>query len=416
VSAGVEPLGTLHACTRFTDAEADPLGDFGADGFAWWHDGWGFSTAGTAASIEADSVAAALAMVTVEDEVRDLGTGAVAVGALSFAPDSTDRFVIPARVSGRTEEGRTWLTTIGPAPHRGSTRHREPATFTVTRVQDRDRWRTMVGRALDAIDAAIIEKVVLARSVTIDADAPFDRPRVIQRLRANEPGCFVFATPQGFVGASPELLVARRGRGVLSRPMAGTVPDSDAAGLAQLAGSEKLDHEHRLVVDAIRAALAPWCAGPPVVTGPRPTPVGDLAHLVTELRAELAEPRPTALELARTLHPTPAVGGTPTAAALALIDELEPEGRGRYAGAVGWVDAAGDGELAVALRSAALEGRRARLYAGAGIVRGSDPDEEWEETEAKLAPMLRALVHPDALRLEEPDSEHALAAVRRPGD
>lgn len=401
MSARAEPLVTLHACTRFTDAGSDPLDAFPVDGFAWWHDDRGFSTAGTAASVEADSVSAALAMVSVDDEVLAPGTGAIAVGALSFAPEAMDDFVIPARVSGRTPEGRTWVTTIGPAPGLSSTLSREPATFTITEVQDRDEWRAMVQRALGAIDAATIEKVVLAREVTIEADAPFDRAKVLQRLRAREPGCFVFATPQGFVGASPELLVRRRGAAVLSWPMAGTVPVADEAGLAHLAASQKLAHEHRVVVDAIRETLAARCTAPPVVTGPRPVPVGDLAHLVTEVRAELAEPWPTALDLARTLHPTPAVGGTPTPAALALIAELESDGRGRYAGPVGWVDAAGDGEYAVGLRSAALDECRASLHAGAGIVQGSDPDEEWEETEAKLAPMLRAL-----LRSDGPDREH----------
>jgi menaquinone-specific isochorismate synthase len=412
MSAGAEPVVTLRASTRFTDRGSDPLQAFPLDGFAWWHADWGFSTAGAAATVDLDSVPAALAMVSVDDEVRAPGTGAIAVGALSFTVEPGDQLVIPARVSGRTADGRTWVTTIGPAPGLVSASPRAASTFTVTEVQGRERWRTMVRRALDEIDGAAIEKVVLAREVTIDADAPFDRAQVVQRLRARELGCFVFATPQGFVGASPELLVRRRGSSVVSRPMAGTVPVADEAGLAHLGSSEKLDHEHAVVVDAIRATMARHSTTAPAVTGPRPVPVGDLAHLVTELRAELVEPTPTALELARMLHPTPAVGGTPTAAALALIDELEPAGRGQYAGAVGWVDAAGDGEFAVALRSASLVGSRARLYAGAGIVRGSDPDEEWEETEAKLAPMLRALMPSEAECLDKPQGPVSIARAR----
>jgi menaquinone-specific isochorismate synthase len=395
MSARAEPVVTLHASTRFTERGSDPLHDFPSDGFAWWHDEWGFATAGVAARVDAGSVSAALAMVSVDDEVDAPGTGAIAVGALSFTPGPGDHFVIPARVFGQSSDGRTWVTTIGPGPGLASASRREPSKFSVARVQDREQWGSMVRRALDEVDRNAIEKVVLARDVTIEADVPFDRPAVLQRLRSRELGCFVFATPEGLVGASPELLVRRRGTTVVSRPMAGTVPVADAAGLAHLASSEKLEHEHAVVVDAIRTALAAQCVSGPAVTGPAPVPVGDLAHLVTELRAELGEPAPTALDLARLLHPTPAVGGTPTAAALALIDELEPAGRGQYAGAVGWVDAGGDGEFAVALRSASLDGSRARLHAGAGIVRGSVPDEEWQETEAKLAPMLRALMPPD---------------------
>ena len=121
---------------------------------------------------------------------------------------------------------------------------------------------------------------------------------------------------------------------------------------------------------------------------------GPVAHLATPIRGRLAAPAPSALELARRLHPTPAVGGTPRAAALDAIRALEGFDRGRYAGPVGWVDARGDGEWAIALRGAELDGARARLVAGAGIVAGSDPDAEWAETQAKLEPMLRALVRP----------------------
>ena len=412
MSTGAEPLVTLQASTRFTEGGSDPLQGFPPDGFAWWHDDRGFATSGIAARVDVGSVPAALAMVSVDDEVHAPGTGAIAVGALSFTRQPGDHFVIPARIVGRNSDGRTWVTTIGAAPRLVSASRREPSTFTVIRVQDRERWRTMVRRALDEIDAAAVEKVVLAREVTIDADAPFDRPAVLQRLRARELGAFVFATPEGLVGASPELLVRRRGAGVVSRPMAGTVPVADEAGLAHLASSDKLEHEHAVVVDAIRTTLAPHCTTAPVVTGPRAVPVGDLAHLVTELRAELAEPARTALEVARMLHPTPAVGGTPTGAALALIEELEPSGRGQYAGAVGWVDADGDGEFAVALRSASLDGSRARLHAGAGIVRGSVPDDEWDETEAKLAPMLRALMPGVTDRLDEHPGPVSMARPR----
>jgi menaquinone-specific isochorismate synthase len=140
--------------------------------------------------------------------------------------------------------------------------------------------------------------------------------------------------------------------------------------------------------------LEPRCADLHADAVPEVAVFGPVAHLATPIRGRLSTPAPSALELARLLHPTPAVGGTPRRAALDAIRELEGFDRGRYAGPVGWVDARGDGEWAIALRGAELDGARARLVAGAGIVAGSDPDAEWAETQAKLEPMLRALVRP----------------------
>ena len=235
---------------------------------------------------------------------------------------------------------------------------------------------------------------MLAREVFVDADVPFDRRALLRRLVAQQPGCFVYAS-DGLVGASPELLVRRRSTTVESRPMAGTaVAGGSDAPLRALAASAKEGHEHRLVVDAIADALGALCHELEVAPAPDVAVFGPVAHLVTPIRGRLVTPVPSALELARVLHPTPAVGGTPRAAALEAIAGLEGFERGRYAGPVGWVDARGDGEWAIALRGAELDGNRARLVAGAGIVAGSDPDAEWAETEAKLEPMLRALVRP----------------------
>jgi len=224
----------------------------------------------------------------------------------------------------------------------------------------------------------------------------FSRSSIASRPRglvASQPGSFVYAS-QGFVGASPELLVRRVGTVVESRPVAGTtVADSDAALLA-LAASVKDTREHRFVVDGIVDVLAPRCDELHADAVPDVAVFGPVAHLATPIRGRLAAPAPTALELAQLLHPTPAVGGTPRRAALDAIRALGGFDRGRYAGPVGWVDARGDGEWAIALRGAELDGARARLVAGAGIVAGSDPDAEWAETQAKLEPMLRALVVP----------------------
>ena len=252
--------------------------------------------------------------------------------------------------------------------------------------------------ALEAIGAGRLDKVVLAREAAVEAEWPFPRAELLRRLQRRPGGSTFLYASDGFVGASPELLVRRRGRVATSRPMAGTVPQGDSAsaeadGLARLTGSPKEAVEHRLVVDAVAEGLAK-VADRVQVGRPEVVRLATVAHLATEITADLTGPLPTALELAGLLHPTPAVGGSPRDAALAAIAALEPFDRGCYAGPVGWVDRAGDGEWAVALRGATLEGRHARLVAGAGIVPGSDPDAEWAETEHKLRAMLEVLLSP----------------------
>jgi isochorismate synthase len=258
-------------------------------------------------------------------------------------------------------------------------------------------WRAGVLAALAAIGAGRLDKVVLAREAMVEADWPFPRAELLRRLQRRPGGATFLYADGGFVGASPELLVRRRGRVATSRPMAGTVPQGDGAaedgGLARLTGSPKEAVEHRLVVDAVAEGLAK-VADRVEVGKPEVVRLATVAHLATEITADLTGPLPTALELAGLLHPTPAVGGSPRDAALAAIAALEPFDRGCYAGPVGWVDRGGDGEWAVALRGATLKGRRAHLVAGAGIVPGSDPDAEWAETEHKLRAMLEVLLTP----------------------
>jgi isochorismate synthase len=251
-----------------------------------------------------------------------------------------------------------------------------------------------VTAALREIHTGALDKVVLAREVHITADAPFDLAGVLALLRAEQPGCFVYAD-RGFAGATPELLVRRRGAEVTCRPMAGTVPrGADAAATAaRLAASRKDGHEHAVVIAAVREELTRWCSDVRI-TGPATATFADLTHLVTHVAARVRDSETSALTLATALHPTPAVAGTPRPRALELIEQLEPTRRGKYAGPVGWVNANGDGEFAVALRCAAIDGNVARLHAGAGIVAGSEPDAEWDETSVKLEPMLRALVRP----------------------
>ena len=389
----------LQAVTR----EVWPLGQSDADlldaliesctphGFAWLHHDIRLVATGVAATVAPDDAAAALAAIEAEDPLGLPGTGAIAVGALPFDPSVDGELVIPARVLGQAH-GRAWVTEIGPADAEASTTHPGPARFTVGATRTRAEWEAIVARAIDAIRRGELEKVVLAREVIVEGDQPFDVRDVIARLVHQQPGCFVYAS-DGLVGASPELLVRRTGAVVESRPVAGTAVAEGEESLRALAESVKDTREHRFVVDAILEVLAPASttldAGAPEVAV-----FGPIAHLATPVRGTLAGDAPDALALARMLSPTPAVGGTPRAAALTAIRELEGFDRGRYAGPVGWVDARGDGEWAIALRGAELDGTRARLVAGAGIVAGSDPAAEWAETQAKLEPMLRALVRP----------------------
>jgi menaquinone-specific isochorismate synthase len=382
----------LVAQTREVDVDDDVIEHFEPTGFAWVHDDTRIVTSGVAARVVVDDVADALAAIAADDPVGLPGTGPLAVGALPFDPDHEQSLVIPSVVHGRAA-GRAWITRIGPSPDLPDVAP-PPTRFTVAAPRGPDEWRAMVAAALREIAAGRLEKVVLAREVLVEGDAPFDVRAIVRRLTTQQPGSFVYAS-DGLVGASPELLVRRTGDFVESRPMAGTaVADGDATSLRALAESVKDQREHSFVVDDITRALEGVCRELEVGAIPEVAVFGHVAHLATPLRGRLRPPARGALDLARLLHPTPAVGGTPHDAALELIRVLEGFDRGRYAGPVGWVDARGDGEWAIALRGAEIDGVRARLVAGAGIVAGSDPDAEWAETQAKLEPMLRALVRP----------------------
>lgn len=368
-------------------------------GFLWWHEGRGLWTEGIAMSVPPASVRDALHSIAIDGDLSVPGTGPIAIGALPFDPGETlaAEMVVPARVWTRDAVGRTWFTEISGGredSEEGQPRNLPTITRSgVLRHTREDQWASIVGRALQHIRRGDVEKVVLARQMTVAGDREFSTADVVERLIRAQPHCYVFRM-DGFVGASPELLVERRGRGVRSRPVAGTVPRSDAPALAWLQGSEKNRREHELVVDDVIRGLSVHCTEPVDVSGPAAEPFADVAHIVTEVQGRLGSsgpPAPSALELALALHPTPAVAGTPTEAALHLISDLEPIPRGRYAGPVGWVDSNGDGEFAVALRCGEVYSNRARLYSGAGIVAGSDWRDEWLETEAKFGSMLRAL-------------------------
>jgi menaquinone-specific isochorismate synthase len=417
-SPGTTPELRLHSRVVTLDDGLDPLELAAEDGFVWHAPAGTLVGGGVAARVPvgtgpgrieraAEAVAGLLEAAEVTDP-DDTGLAPAAVGALPFHPATPGELVVPSLLLRTDAAGRTRAVLTRPAPFDppdaadlvARLRAAAPAAaWPAARRLDGPwlaGWRDAVRAALEAIAAGRLDKVVLAREAVVEAEHRFPRAEVLRRLRRRSGGSTFLYASAGFVGASPELLVRRRGRVAVSRPMAGTVPRGDSAadeagGLARLTGSPKEAVEHRLVVDAVAEGLAKVAdrveVGPPEVV--RLTTV---AHLATEITADLTNPLPTALELAGLLHPTPAVGGSPRDAALAAIAALEPFDRGCYAGPVGWVDAAGDGEWAVALRCATLDGRRAHLLAGAGIVPGSDPDAEWAETEHKLRAMLEVLL------------------------
>ncbi|NNG35059.1 chorismate-binding protein [Nakamurella aerolata] len=245
-------------------------------------------------------------------------------------------------------------------------------------------------------------KAVLSRTAVAHTERPIDERFLLGRLAARNPSSYTYSVA-GLVGASPELLVRRNGSEVFSRVLAGTAwrtgsgpagaagADADAAAVARLQASAKEHAEHHWAVESAQRALQPYCRLLTVPEEPSALQLADLVHLATDLHGMLSEPAPTALALAASLHPTAAVGGTPEDVALQAIAELEPEPRGRYAGAVGWQDGTGDGEFALALRCAEIDGNTAVLHAGGGIVAGSDPEVEASEAAVKMLAIRHAL-------------------------
>jgi menaquinone-specific isochorismate synthase len=342
----------------------------------------------------------------VQDEVRRRGSGPVAFGAFTFDDHSAGSvLIVPRVVLGRDGTGAAWRTTIsrrGEAADPGGddgaadpVPPRPPAGITW-----RDgalppaQWEQAVAAAVRRITRGDLRKVVLARDIYATADQPVDQRVLLRRLAARYPDCYTFAC-DGLLGATPELLISRDGREVTALVLAGTAPRgatgaADERNAAALLASAKDNEEHLYAVASMRESLAPLCER--LDTAPRPELVRlpNLLHLGTPVRGTLSGD-PSALELAAAVHPTAAVGGTPTVAAVELIRELEHMDRARYAGPVGWMNAAGDGEWCIALRCAQVDGNTARLFAGGGIVAGSVPATELAETNVKFRPVRAAL-------------------------
>jgi len=399
---------------------SSPIDDPGAllsllpedDAFAWVHGGDGLVGWGRIAELHVtgsgrfDDAARwwreTSAHAVVRDDVETPGSGLVAFGSFTFADDTAGSvLVVPEVVIGR-RDGVSWATVIGHgigatpdiAP---STPARQPvgATFADGSV-DSAAWQELVAEAVARIVQDDLDKVVLARDLVATLDEPLDVRAPLARLARDYPSCWTFHV-DGFFGSTPEMLVRLERGLVTSRVLAGTIrrTGDDAHDLAlagSLARSSKDLEEHEYAVRSVADALAPHCTNMFVPETPFVLHLPNVMHLATDVTGVMTDGA-GALTLAASLHPSAAVGGTPTREAVRLIDEIERLDRGRYAGPVGWIDARGDGEWGIGLRSAQIEdgGRSVRLFAGCGIVADSVPADELAESEAKLVPVRDAL-------------------------
>jgi isochorismate synthase len=390
---------------------------------------WRISGAGAARFAEVGRAWRALCADALIDGAGDTGTGPVLLGGFAFDPlrprtplwgDFPDALLTLPRYLVTRAGATAWLTVSAliapdappPDPERllapivglldrASGERRAPAVESPLAVEDalpEGAWRGIVAESIGRMRRDGLEKVVLARECRVRAARPFDRAAALARLREDYPGCFTFAFDHGaacFLGATPERLVTLRHGTVWATCLAGSIargatPEDDRRLGEALLASAKDRLEHAIVVRALRDALADSCEHLTVPEAPTLLKVRNVQHLFTPV-VGTAAPGLTALDLAARLHPTPAVGGAPREAALALIREIERLDRGWYAGPVGWLDARGDGEFAVALRSGLVRGAEASLFAGCGIVPDSDPEREDAESRLKLRPMLAAL-------------------------
>ena len=389
VSRGEDRFSDLaQRCTRAThDRVAEEPAELPAGAGPLWATGFAFSPRGGSDPLWS-SLPPALATMP-EIAVSRVPEGAFLTASIFLEP-GVDPALLLKRAAGRIGSLReAALTPADPHPN------------AATRIFGRyspERYEKIVAAAVERIRSTQVDKVVLARELTVEAPAAHDPAALFGALRDLFPSCFCFCFGTGqaaFLGASPELLVRRSGAVAATVALAGTTSRSadpavdDHLGEAMLR-SPKVRDEHGIVVRRIERNLRPHAVWVHAENQPFVVKVGNLQHLATPIRAQLAESR-SAIELAGTLHPTPAIGGEPRAPALELIKELEGIDRGWYTGPVGWMDAAEDGEFCVGLRSALVRDREAHLFAGCGIVSDSDPAAELQESELKFEALLPLL-------------------------
>lgn len=413
----------VDAVTAPLLVRSSPLDDPGAllallpptDALAWVHGGdglvgWGraaeFTTSGPERFAEASEWWRELSShAVVRDDVDVPGSGLVAFGSFTFTDDAEgSTLVVPEVVIGR-RDGVAWITVIGlgisSTPDLTASTPAGPVgtTFADGPV-DSVTWQGMVGEAVRRIEGGGLDKVVLARDLIATLGEPLDVRAPLAQLADEYPSCWTFHV-DGFFGSTPEMLVRLERGLVTSRVLAGTIRRTgddthDLALAGSLARSSKDLEEHEYAVRSVAEALAPHCTSMNVPETPFVLHLPNVMHLATDVTGVIRDDA-SALSLAASLHPSAAVGGTPTAEAVRLIAEIELLDRGRYAGPVGWIGASGDGEWGIGLRSAQIEGDGSvvRLFAGCGIVADSVPADELAESNAKLIPVRDALTPKD---------------------
>jgi menaquinone-specific isochorismate synthase len=410
------PTG-LRAVTRplaaYVAGSVDLNDIAGGDGVLFVRNAVGLAGRGVAARCAIDDAPGLLAAIDHECDVdTERPFGPVAVGMVPFLPGSPGEALVAHVTVRKHAGGSATVTVVGdtdehfdpalvgellterrPAPPTAAAYHIEPGVAV-------EHYLTAVAAARDSVRRGELTKAVIARPVNVRASEPIDVHAVLRRLRASFGSSYRYSI-DGLVGASPELLVEIDGAVVRSHPLAGTAPrtgdvDNDARIAAELIASTKNQVEHRVVIDVVHDTLLPWASYLDWEPEPSIVTVANVQHLGTRMEGMLSQPAPNVLELVRALLPTPALGGHPREAAIELIERVEGFERGRYGGAVGWVDAFGNGTWAVAIRCAELSDDRcsARLVAGGGIVADSDPLAELAETQAKFQAMLSAIVRP----------------------
>jgi menaquinone-specific isochorismate synthase len=337
----------------------------------------------------------------VTNTVHGNGTGPVLFTSFSFSPDDVSVLVIPKVIVGKKGD-KSWITWIGsePQPVLNSVAPPLPK-LSVTWDKDingAEKWKSRVQTAIDRIATQELDKVVLARDAVGNSQSPIDPRSILRTLAEEYPSTWNFCV-SGLVGATPELLLRLTKSMVTSRVLAGTISktgddERDLALAASLARSSKDLEEHEYAVRSVADAIEPFCTSINVPESPFVLHLANVMHLATDVTGALAETlaHVDAFTILEQLHPSAAVCGTPRPQAGALISEIEAISRGRYAGPVGWIDAAGDGELGIALRCGQIKGDSIRIFAGCGIVAGSDPVKELAESEAKFVPMRSALL------------------------
>lgn len=338
----------------------------------------------------------------IQNNVHGSGTGPILFSSFSFDPNEISVLVIPEILIGQ-KNGKSWITWIGDvkqpnlekintAPVSGEIKWQEGSI-------SEQAWQSQVSSAINAIKSNKLEKVVLARDITATSKTEIGVRSLLQRLEIEYPSTWIFLV-DGLIGATPELLVRLNKSLVTSRVLAGTIrktgnEDRDLTLAASLAKSSKDLEEHEYAVRSVADALAPFCSSTNVPEAPFVLHLSNVMHLATDVTGVLNDSAKQSdiFTLIAQLHPSAAVCGTPALEAKKLIVELEQMNRQRYAGPVGWIDANNDGEIAIALRCGQLSNDRnsIRIFAGCGIVAGSDPATEFAESQAKLMPMRTAL-------------------------